>query len=193
MVLATAEPLIRRPITQPPAEVMWVPVRGYEGVYEVSNDGRLRRMRGFWCRTTRVVCLDVNKVNQSVRVKLFRDGIRKPQRALIHRLVYEHFGGPIPAGLTINHKDGDREHNWIDNLEVATMSEQMIHAYATGLQVPTRGEARGRSAKLTEAQVFSIRERYQPYRVTSRQLAAEFNVTASCILSVVHRQRWAHI
>ena len=48
--------------------------------------------------------------------------------ALAHRLVWRHFRGPIPEGLTINHKDGIKSRNQPDNLELATHSEQMLHA-----------------------------------------------------------------
>ena len=47
--------------------------------------------------------------------------------ALAHRLVWRHFNGPIPAGQTINHKNGNRSDNRPENLELATTSEQALH------------------------------------------------------------------
>ena len=51
----------------------------------------------------------------------------KRSHAMAHRLVWRHFVGVIPDGLTINHKDGKKRNNRLDNLELATYSEQMIH------------------------------------------------------------------
>lgn len=48
--------------------------------------------------------------------------------ACAHRLVWRHFRGPIPDGLTINHKDGHKKRNHPDNLELATISQQALHA-----------------------------------------------------------------
>ncbi len=78
-----------------------------------------------------------------------------------HRLVYRHFKGPIPDGLTINHKDGKKKRNHPDNLELASYSEQQIHA----TQVLKVGHACNQSgennsmARLTTAQVEEIRRR----------------------------------
>ena len=55
----------------------------------------------------------------------------KRTHALAHRLVWRHFKGPIPEGLTVNHKNGKKKENWPDNLELATHSEQMLHAIHT--------------------------------------------------------------
>ncbi len=52
----------------------------------------------------------------------------KRHHALAHRLVYRHFKGPIPAGLTVNHLNGMRGDNRPENLELATASEQKLHA-----------------------------------------------------------------
>ena len=47
----------------------------------------------------------------------------------IHILVYTMFVGEIPKGMTINHKDGNHENNQLNNLELATYSENMQHSY----------------------------------------------------------------
>lgn len=53
----------------------------------------------------------------------------KYYRAFVHRLVWRHFNGAIPPGLTINHKDGNKQNNHPMNLELATYSDQMKHSY----------------------------------------------------------------
>lgn len=170
----------------------WKPVLGYEGLYAVSRDGRVKRLRGFWGRADRPLKLHVTHRGY-VRVRLCnRDG-RNGRRFLVHRLVWQAFRGRLPKELTINHRNGIATDNRLDNLEPATMSEQMIHAYATGLQVRAKGEARGRVAKLTDETVREIRRLYVPGRVTYAMLAARFGVSAACILTVVRRLRWTHL
>jgi hypothetical protein len=174
---------------------MWKPIKGYEGFYEITEQGDVRRVVGSWCQRTRpvTVCADTEpRGNPTRRVRLCNR--TKPyKRYLIHRLVYEAFVGPIPKGLTINHLDGNRANNHPSNLEIATMREQMIHAYATGLQQRAKGVNRGKVAKLTDLDVLDIRKRYRRHVVTGRMLGKEFGVTAACILSVVNRKRWTHI
>lgn len=53
---------------------------------------------------------------------------RKRHHALAHRLVWIHFFGRIPAGMTINHRNGNKKDNRPENLEVASYSEQILHA-----------------------------------------------------------------
>ncbi len=172
---------------------MWKPIKNYEALYEINESGEVRRLAGFWCRATRPLKPEVNKDTNAVRVKLAKDGKRPYKKFLLHRLVYETFVGPIPPRLTINHLDGNRLNNHVSNLEVATMREQMLHAYATGLQKVQRGAERGRAAKLTAADVRSIRRRYRPRVVTLDALAAEYGVSQGCIFYIVKRKRWTHI
>ena len=128
-----------------------------------------------------------------MRYRLWRDGNKRPKRFLVHRLVYEAFVGPIPKGITINHIDGDRTNNRLGNLELATMREQMIHAYATGLQKRAKGEARGAVAKLTEKDVREIRASYKFRAMTGKTLGKKYGVSPACIWAVIRRDRWNHI
>lgn len=181
------------------ADVIWKPIAGYEGLYEVNNYGEVRRLAGFWCRKTRPVKLGLRlrprnpRGMSDARVSLWKDGNSSPKRRLMSRLVYETFVGPIPDGLTINHLNGNSLDNRPENLAPATMREQMRHAYATGLQVRAKGEARTNVAKLTDAAVEEIRRTYKFRVVTGKQLAAKFGVSPACIWSVVRRDRWSHI
>jgi len=127
---------------------MWKPVLGYESLYDINEAGDIRRLAGFWCKRTRPVRWLPDHKTHAQRVALYDHGQETKKRFLVHRLVWEAFNGPIPKGLTINHLDGNRENNHLSNLETATMREQMVHAYATGLQKRAKGEDRGAAAKL---------------------------------------------
>jgi hypothetical protein len=51
----------------------------------------------------------------------------RPHRFLVHRLVWEYFNGPIPKGLTVNHINGIKTDNRLENLEVVTQAENNLH------------------------------------------------------------------
>jgi hypothetical protein len=83
----------------------------------------------------------------------------------VHRLVYESFVGPIPSEMQINHINGVKNDNRLENLEVVSASENKLHAiHVLGKKtyiIPSQGEKNGR-AKLKQAdipEIFSLRER----------------------------------
>lgn len=97
----------------------WKPAAEFEDFYEVSNYGFIRNKRsGKVLKPFRTV------IRERV-VGLSRPGLRK--RFLVHRLVVASFLGPIPDGMEVNHKDGDRGNNRLDNLEVCTRKQNAAH------------------------------------------------------------------
>lgn len=76
-----------------------------------------------------------------------------------HRVIWEALNGPIPDGLTINHEDGDKTNNHPSNLSLATQSEQVLHAYRTGLRSGNgKRSKRPVTSRLTVDQVRAIRD-----------------------------------
>ena len=73
----------------------------------------------------------------------------------VHRRVYFLVKGEIPDGLTINHIDGNKLNNNIENLEAISQSENAKHSWETGLADPRRGEKHGRSV-LDDMKVLTI-------------------------------------
>ncbi|MFG2001745.1 HNH endonuclease signature motif containing protein [Spirillospora sp. NPDC048911] len=104
------------------------------GDLEIDSQGRVWRVaarRGDrWTGEVRVIpCARrraENVTGKYLQVRVMFDGIR--YHALAHRLVWKHFVGPIPEGLTINHKNGRQQDNRPSNLELATPKEQARHA-----------------------------------------------------------------
>lgn len=88
--------------------------------YEVSNTGLIRKTL-----TGRLIAGHIIK-NGYRQVGLYADG--KNLYRLVHRLVMAEFSGAIPAGMEVNHKDGDKLNNRFDNLEYITHRENMAHA-----------------------------------------------------------------
>jgi hypothetical protein len=65
-------------------------------------------------------------------VKLSKDNVKKAY--LVHRLVAETFIGKIPKHMVVNHINGNKHDNRVENLEIVSYSENIFHAYNTGLQ-----------------------------------------------------------
>ena len=81
----------------------WLPVVGWEGLYEVSDLGRVRSLPR---NTTRGRVLRANPAANGYRqATVFRQG--HPKSVYVHHLVAEAFIGPRPEGLEIRHLDGD--------------------------------------------------------------------------------------
>ena len=113
----------------------------------------------------------------------------------VHRIVAKLFI-PNPDNLPyINHKDGNKSNNCVDNLEWCTRSENEKHAWRIGLKnyetVGTKGEKHGMH-KLTQEQVDYIRTVHKPFDSLygSKALAKQFNVSPQTITNVVHYANW---
>ena len=111
-------------------EEVWKSVIGYVGLYEVSNHGNVRSLK----RATtsgKMIKPYVNTRNNYVYVCLSKNNIKKQYR--VHRLVMTAFSQEH-RGMQINHIDGNKQNNNLNNLEWCTQSENMKHAYRTGLE-----------------------------------------------------------
>jgi len=108
-----------------------------------------------------------------------------------HRLVWLHFKGEIPPGLTVNHKNGHRAENWPDNLELATYSEQHEHAWRVLKNRCQNGE-RNPHAKLSETAVMEIRERRaRGEKLTA--IATDFGIAFQTVSNIAKGNRWGFL
>lgn len=101
---------------------VWKPVVGYEGLYEVSNTGKVRSL--YDARWDKYRVKELKPLNNSrgyLMVFLYKDGERKMHT--VHKLVMAAFVGPRPEGYDINHIDEDKTNNRVDNLEYCTHRE----------------------------------------------------------------------
>ena len=174
--------------TEPPER--WVPVLDFEGMYEVSDLGRVwsHQKRGGGKRGGFLKpILQGAKGNRYEVVCLFRNGVRH-YRA-VHELVAEHFIGPRPEGQIVRHGPGGRLDNRAVNLGYGTYRQNTHDRYRDGTM--NLGEDCN-FAKLTEAKVREIRLRFGAGEAPV-VLAAEFGVTSVNIAFIVQRKTWKHV
>jgi hypothetical protein len=102
----------------------WRPVVGFEGTYDVSNIGRVRRVAGsHQCPAGRILGqAEGNRGHLSVSLSL--EGHRHTR--WVHRLVLAAFVGPCPQGMEVRHLDGDPKNNAVQNLAYGTRSENEL-------------------------------------------------------------------
>ncbi len=111
-------------------EEIWLPVRGYEGIYEVSNLGRVRQAVPRF-HTGYKKIMKPSLTTKYVKITLSKRG--KPKTFNIHVLVARSFLGEPPRGCEVNHKDTNKLNNRADNLEHITHKKNMEHAKANSL------------------------------------------------------------
>lgn len=117
-----------------------VPIEQFKGLYEVSSHGRLKaclKTTSDGRRLPERIVKPTKLVSGYLQFKLYNDGFRININA--HKLVAITFGliywnEHSLTELQINHKDGNKENNSVSNLEACTPSENVLHAYRTGLK-----------------------------------------------------------
>lgn len=167
------------------------------GEWEIDPEGRIWRLAvrhgNRWrpgtyrlapCSRRRVERPD--KKSGYLTVRLMVEGKRHLCGA--HRLVWQHVKGDIEGDETeVNHKNGQKHDNRPGNLELATGSENVKHAYRTGLR-DEHGE-RNPAAKLTDHQVAEIRLAYAEGGFTMFNLAARYGVRFQHISRLIRGER----
>lgn len=171
------------------------PIKGTKGKYTIDTNGTVT---SYMQTKPRILkpgkVYKLNKDNPHLRVTLYKNN--RTQRIFVHRLVAKHFI-PNPNKLpNINHKDGNKSNNHVDNLEWCTQSENMLHSYHTLKNQHVRqyddrrsGELNG-SSKLTQNQVATIRALYQNRRMNQTLIAKRFNTTRVHINKIINNKLW---
>ena len=152
------KPLVEAATSFNRMEEIWKDVKGYEGIYRISNLGRIKSLKRFNVPQDRLL----NQVSLNNKgyhtVMLSANG--SPKRFLIHRLIAISFI-PNPNNKPyINHIDGNPLNNSISNLEWCTQKENMVHASLTGLLNNVRPKGKdnknykhGRKVRISENRI----------------------------------------
>ena len=108
---------------------VWKDVDGYQGLYQVSNFGRVKSLNYNKTGKEKILKHDLVVIHHKNRdyiqhqIILHKNGKRK--HFLIHRLVYQTFIGEIPNGYQIDHRDNNPQNNKLENLQLLTRSENI--------------------------------------------------------------------
>lgn len=169
------------------------PIPGFDGKYEIDLAGNVYAMKAYQQYAAgRTLKAHINKEGYA-HVVLYAN--QKTHMGFIHRLLMLTFK-PIENAhtLEVNHMDGNRSNNSLDNLEWMTRSENMKHAHhvlKTWDHAQVRGEQVG-GVKLTAEKVIEIR-RLWANGVQRSVIAAEYGVTPENITAITKRKSWAHV
>lgn len=181
-------------------EEQWKDISGYEGLYAVSNLGRVKSLDRVSdrVRNGKVIAFKVRgrilkqtKATEYPMVTLCKgnkDNYKQPVN--VHSLVAKMFIDNPKELPIVNHKDLDKFNNHIDNLEWTTFKGNIQHAVDNGKQVGVKG-AGHYLTKLTEEDVRQIREKAKT--MTRKAIAKEYNMSVSATNSIVNRSNWKHV
>lgn len=166
-------------------EEIWKPVVGFEGLYDVSSIGRVRRSGGGQGARSGHVRRLFPDPNGYYRVMLYRGG-RYAQRT-VHRLVAEAFHGPRPTGYVAHHADENKQNNRSENLSWVTRRQNL----PTGHRPPIKRGSEHVASKLCDDDVRAIRGLAGTMRQTD--IAQQFGVHQTLISLIIHRKTWVHV
>ena len=164
-------------------------IKGYEGLYSITKDGsvwshpkRRSSKQGIYLKP------GVNTRGYK-QVVLYKDN--KHKNITIHRLIALTFINNPDNKLEVNHIDGNKLNNKIENLEWCTSSENHIHAYKNDNHKRMQGELHGAS-KLKEVDVLNIKKLIEN-GAGCRELGRAYSVCHSLISMIKNGKRWTHL
>lgn len=171
---------------------IWKDVPGYEGIYQVNNIGVVKSLDRFVVFKNGQRSFRSGKTLVSIKThkrchKVFVSKNGKTRGMFVHRIVAMAFIPNPENKPQVNHINGNRSDNGVENLEWVTGMENIIHALQTGLH-NNRGQDSPR-AKLTDAMVIDIRNDSRP----QKEIATQYNVSCTCIRDIKSRKRWKHL
>ena len=180
-------------------EEIWKDIPEYEGFYQISNLGRVKRKKrnvnsfiqksGFRAISDRICkSQDNGKGYKQIYVSINN----KRKLFYIHRLVAIYFIENPDNKPQVNHKDGNKSNNVFNNLEWCSRIENIKHAIEKKL-INAKGE-NSKNAKLTEKQVLAIRRlnKINP-KFNKTKVAKKLNVRDTTIHKIIKNKRWCHI
>lgn len=169
-----------------PQEI-WKPCNLYEN-YLISNFGNIKHIKR---NKNLKYSLSNYKGNGYPQVKIYLGS--KLTCVKIHKLVMlsfkleEHFDGAV-----VNHIDGNKLNNNLDNLEWCTASENQKHAYKNNLLNIKKGTDHNKT-KLNANQVKEIRTSYKKNELSMKEMSKKYNISYENIRAIVLNKIWKHI
>lgn len=163
----------------------WKDILGYEGLYQVSDLGRVRSLDREVVYSNGKVRIFKGKLlkphiekDGRVSIQLSKNGNRKTTK--VCRLVALTFIGEKPEGYHVCHNDGNARNNTLMNIRYDIPTENSIDFYRYGSKTA--------NGILTIEQVLEIRKLYKTGICSLKELVERFPVSKSAILSIVNRK-----
>jgi predicted XRE-type DNA-binding protein len=171
---------------------IWRDIEGYEGLYQVSNLGRVKSLDRYRYDNGQFTKGGVLRYSLNhggyAGVNLCKNG--KRIRHTIHKLVATTFIRPSKKGEQINHKNGNKLKNEADNLEWVTSKEN--HKHRVNVLGKGRGESNGESV-LTAEEVKEIKYLLDEGSLYQRQIADIYGVHRSTITCINRGKNWGYL
>lgn len=154
---------------------VWKDTVRYESLYSVSNLGNV-----IYKPTGEIKSLRKSTKGYSY-IRMYRH--KKKKYLTVHRLVAEAFIPNPDNKPFVNHINGIKTDNRVENLEWCTASENTAHAYKIGLRTQ-------KPLKLTWEKVNKIRELFASQSITYRELGVMFNISGPTVFKIIKNQKW---
>ena len=176
---------------------IWKDINGFEGSYQASNLGRLRSLdrviktkKGQRRLKGKVLSQIFNKNNGYMGCSLSKNGKQKVRE--VHRYIAETFIINPNQYNEVNHKNGNKLDNRMENLEWCNHKYNINHAKALGKfdnLLGSRGELNGR-AKLTEKEAKEIYKHTQEKTLKQYEIAKNYNISRSIVSGIANKVIW---
>jgi hypothetical protein len=166
--------------------IRWKSVEGYVGYYEVSNRGDVRSLLNQARNRTKIKVLASKRVSGGyLGNTLCRDGLKK--QVLVHRLVARAFL-PNPDNLPqVNHKDGDKKNNRVENLEWTSSQNNIHHSFLSGTWHQTNRRV------LDLDRVREIRGLLDSKAMTGIAVARKYGISPHTVCNIRKRHSWKFV
>lgn len=159
---------------------IWKDIKGYEGLYQISNFGRIKSILSN-------KFLKAGKANGYRNVVLYKNKLKKTFN--IHRLICINFISNPYNKPCVNHINGIKSDNRLENLEWVTHSENKIHAFKIGLE-SKKGE-KHHFSKLNEKQAIKIK--YEHKDLSQKEIAKIYKIDSSSVSNIRRGVTWTEI
>jgi hypothetical protein len=164
----------------------WKDVLGYEGIYQVSDLGRIKSFKF----KKQKILVQINTSKGYLDIGLHNNKMEKKKRLKIHRLVAIAFIPNPENKLEVNHKKGNKKDNRVISLEWNTPTENQIHAYKTGLRVSLKGKEIN-TCKLSEKEILEIRSINK--NMSFVDIGLKYNISPENASMIIRRKTWKHL
>jgi|SRR6185369_12819676 len=171
--------------------IIWKDIPGYNGRYKASDQGEIlsinwRNTRGYMRKGK--IMKQSHESNGYLHLNMVTENGSK--LVLAHRLIAETFLAPVEGKIFVNHKNGIKHDNRVENLEWCTKSENSKHSFSIGIQ-DNKG-VNHPSARFNNEQITEMREKHSN-GISAYKISKEYKMSYTNAKDIVSRRTWSHI